>query len=103
MMLGKISESLHSRQDESYLEDLAREIEDVDLPVETSLLTGSPGEEIISSVEKLGLDMLVLGSHGHRGISDVIFGQTVTSVRHAIDIPVLIVRMKEIRPEKPAV
>ena len=103
MMLGKTHESLHSRQDQSYLEDLAREIEDVNLPVETSLMTGSPGEELIASVEQLGLDILVLGSHGHRGISDVIFGQTVTSVRHAIDIPVLIVRMKEIRPEKPVV
>jgi manganese transport protein len=100
MMLGNRSESHHSRQDESYLEELAREIEDVDLPVETCLLAGSPDEELISSVDLLGLDMLVLGSHGHRGIADVIFGQTVSSVRHAIDIPVLVIRMKEILPEK---
>jgi manganese transport protein len=101
MMLGGSSGSLHSRQDELYLEELAREIEDPVLPVETCLLNGNPDEELIASVDLLGLDMLVLGSHGHRGISDVIFGQTVTSVRHAISIPVLIVRMKEIRPEKP--
>ncbi len=103
MVLGNLSESMHSRQDESYLEALAREIEDVDLPVETLLRSGNPDEELVSSVDFLGLDMLVLGSHGHRGISDLVFGQTITSVRHAITIPVLIVRMKEIRPEKPVV
>ncbi len=101
MMLGGSSESLHSRQDELYLEELAREIEDPELEVETCLLNGNPDEELIASVDLLGLDLLVLGSHGHRGLSDVIFGQTVTSVRHAISIPVLVVRMKEIRPEKP--
>jgi manganese transport protein len=36
--------------------------------------------------------MLVMGSHGHRGISDVVYGQTVTGVRHGVTIPVLVVR-----------
>lgn len=39
-----------------------------------------------------GIDMLVMGSHGHRGLDDLVFGQTVSAVRHAIDIPVLVVR-----------
>ena len=49
-------------------------------------------EELIKSVEEAEIDMLVLGSHGHRGIEDLIFGQTVHSVRHAVRIPVLVVR-----------
>jgi len=36
--------------------------------------------------------LLIMGSHGHRGLDDLVFGQTVSAVRHAIDIPVLVVR-----------
>jgi manganese transport protein len=36
--------------------------------------------------------MLIMGSHGHRGLDDLVHGQTVSAVRHAVDIPVLVVR-----------
>jgi manganese transport protein len=53
---------------------------------------GRPVEGLIQSVKENGFDLLVLGSHGHRFMSDIIYGQTVDSVRHAIDIPVFVVR-----------
>jgi manganese transport protein len=89
---GEESQSLHGTEDESYIEDLAREIEEHDLEVDTLLRFGSPAEELIKAVEEAEIDMLVLGSHGHRGLGDIIFGQTVHSVRHAVKIPVLVVR-----------
>ena len=91
-MLGQESWSLHGAEDESYLESLAREIEENDLPVEFLLLHGHPAEAIVGAVEETGIDMLVMGSHGHRGLDDLVFGQTVSAVRHAVDIPVLVVR-----------
>jgi manganese transport protein len=39
--------------------------------------------------------MLVVGAHGHTGIKDLIYGETVDSVRHALKIPVLMVSLKE--------
>jgi manganese transport protein len=101
MVLGENSASLHSREDNAYLEDLAREIEGEELKVETWLGTGNRIDKIVESIQHLGLDMLVLGSHGHKGLGDLIFGQTVDSVRHAISIPVLVVRIPEARMEKP--
>jgi manganese transport protein len=92
LMLGQESWSLHGAEDETYLESLAREIEENDLPVEFLLLHGHPAEAIVSAVSETGIDMLVMGSHGHRGLDDLVFGQTVSSVRHAVDIPVLVVR-----------
>ena len=92
MVLGQESWSLHGAEDQSYLESLAREIEEKDLPVESLLLHGQPADAIIRAVEETGVDMLILGSHGHRGLDDLVFGQTVSAVRHAIDIPVLVVR-----------
>ena len=33
-----------------------------------------------------------MGAHGHQGIKDLIYGQTIEEVRHKLQIPVLIVR-----------
>ena len=38
-----------------------------------------------------GVDLLVMGTHGHTVIKDLLFGTTVESVRHKIDIPLVLV------------
>jgi manganese transport protein len=101
LVYGESTESLHLRQDEAYLEELAREVESPDLPVEIYLRTGNPVQVIITAAKELDLDMLIMGSHGHKGLSDIIFGETVHGVRHALDIPVLLVRVNEAKREKP--
>lgn len=47
-------------------------------------------EEIVKSCETFGADLLVVGSHGHRGLKDFIYGETVNNLRHRVDIPVFI-------------
>lgn len=37
-------------------------------------------------------DLLVMSGHGHQGLKDWIYGETVNKVRHRIDIPLLLVR-----------
>ncbi len=92
MVYGKDSNSLHSRQDNAYLEELTREIEDKDLPVEYMLLFGDPPTELIRYINKNNFDMVVTGSHGHQGVGDWVHGTTVDKLRHGIKIPVFIVR-----------
>jgi len=47
----------------------------------------------ISQIVKIKeLDLLVMGAHGHKGISDLIFGTTVETVRHNVNIPILIIK-----------
>ena len=53
---------------------------------------GSSAREIADITKKNDLEMLVMGAHGHKGLKDLIFGTTVESVRHKINIPVLVVR-----------
>jgi len=62
----------------------------------TSLLGfKNPAKEIVRLVKESAADMLVVGAHGHRGIKDLIYGQTVNTVRHELKIPVLMVTLKE--------
>jgi manganese transport protein len=35
---------------------------------------------------------VIMGAHGHGGLKDVIFGNTINPVRHDLAVPMLIVR-----------
>ena len=48
-------------------------------------------KEIVRIVKENNVDMLVIGAHGHTGIKDWFYGQTIDSVRHELKIPVLVV------------
>ncbi len=49
--------------------------------------------EIVRLTKNANADMLILGSHGHKGLKDIWFGETVNTVRHQLKIPVLIVNL----------
>jgi manganese transport protein len=54
---------------------------------------GDRAKEIVRLVKKAGAEMLVIGAHGHTGIKDIIYGETINTVRHELKIPVLVVSL----------
>ncbi|MEN0056924.1 MAG: Nramp family divalent metal transporter [Mucilaginibacter sp.] len=53
---------------------------------------GSPARSIAKIVNEENIDFIVMGSHGHKALKDLIFGTTVNSVRHRVNVPVLVVK-----------
>jgi len=53
---------------------------------------GSAAAEIAKIVNQERIDFVVMGSHGHKALKDLIFGTTVNSVRHKVNVPVLVVK-----------
>lgn len=51
-------------------------------------------KEIVKFVRENDADLLVVGSHGHTGVKDLIYGETVNTVRHELQIPILMVGIK---------
>jgi len=47
---------------------------------------------LIDLARAQGVDLLVMGGHGHRGLGDMLHGETIQHVRHGLDIPILAVR-----------
>jgi manganese transport protein len=82
----------HTREDEQYLLEIATEVRAAGVAVEIALPHGDPSKELIRFAESHDVDMFVMGSHGHRLIGDLIWGETVDPVRHKVGIPVLVVR-----------
>lgn len=89
--LGEKSDDAESREDLRALEALAREFVGTGASTWVRLGHGDPAREIARIVTEEGADLLITGSHGHRGFSDVVYGSTVSSVRHRVTCPVLTV------------
>ena len=53
---------------------------------------GKPNTVIPQLVADLQADVLIMGTHGHKTLKDLLFGTTVEKVRHAIKIPLLILK-----------
>jgi manganese transport protein len=82
----------HTREDEQYLLEIAEEVRATGVVVEIALSHGDPSRELITYAASHKVDMLVMGSHGHRLIGELLWGQTVDPVRRQVEIPVLVVR-----------
>jgi manganese transport protein len=54
--------------------------------------SSDPKQEIIRFARQLQPDLLVMGAHGHKGLQDLVFGNTINAVRHSLGMPILIVR-----------
>ncbi|PZF74586.1 Nramp family divalent metal transporter [Taibaiella soli] len=49
-------------------------------------------KEIARISKDVNADLLIMGSHGHKGIKDWLLGETIDSVRHILPIPIFIAR-----------
>ena len=93
---GPQTGDLESRHDETYLaglvERLSPELAAQGVPkVEAVLGYGDVPKEIVRLARDAEVDLLVLGGHGHRGLGDLLHGQTIPSVRHGLGVPILAV------------
>ena len=93
--LGAEAGDQETEDDAAYLERLAGQLREKGYAAEASLRFGDAAKELVAAVKEHKIDLLVMGAHGHRGVGDVVYGQTVDSVRHALKIPVLVVRSEE--------
>jgi manganese transport protein len=49
-------------------------------------------KEIARITTEQNANLLVLGAHGHKGLMDYFYGETINEVRHLVKIPVLVVK-----------
>ena len=94
MVYGSDIEDQESAKDKQALENYRKQLEEKGYDVETKIGFGNPRRTIPQMVKEFQADLLVMGAHGHKFLKDLIFGATVDTVRHRVDIPVLVVKEK---------
>jgi len=88
----QLAESEEMKQDRTYLENRMRELVAEGFQCDALLALGEPSYEIIKMAREKDVDLIAMTTHGHRFISDILYGATADKVRHAVDVPVLLVR-----------
>lgn len=66
-----------------------------DLQVVRAIREGSPSVEIVKYAHENDMDMIVLGTHGHTGLTHIILGSVAENVVRKANCPVLTIRPNE--------
>jgi manganese transport protein len=92
-LLGSLSADEETKKDEAHLQAYTNQLTNKGLRVKQELGFRNRIDEIVKIVKNNKADLLVMGAHGHKGITDILYGETVNAVRHKLDIPVLVVKL----------
>ncbi len=90
-ILGTESDDFETRTDQEKLDFYVAHIEQKGFAAESALGFRNRTKEIVRIVKEVNADLLIIGSHGHSGMKDWLYGETINAVRHQLKIPVLIV------------
>jgi manganese transport protein len=87
-----LSDSDEIKEDREYLEKVESRLREQGFRVTKLLSAGEPADEILRAARAEGCDLIAMTTHGHRLLSDLIYGATITKVRHEADIPIFLVK-----------
>ena len=89
----QLADSEEMKEDRAYLEREAGDLRARGLKVETHLALGDPATEILQASTDAACDLIAMTTHGHRFFKDLLYGSTITQVRHLAKMPVLLVNV----------
>ena len=90
----QLAASEEMEQDRLYLEKRSRELTAEGFSCEAVLALGEPSDEIIKLAGEKDVDLVAMTTHGHRFVSDLLYGSTADKVRHQVNVPVLLLKVQ---------
>lgn len=92
-ILGSEADDFETRKDQEKLDTYVAFLKQKGLSAESALGFRNRHKEIPRLVKEAKADLLIIGAHGHSGMKDWLYGETIDAVRHQLKIPVLIVNL----------
>ncbi len=90
---GQHSNDYETQKDAERLASYVKQLQQRGIIAEGHLGFNKRTTEIVRLVNQVQADMLIVGAHRHTGIKDMLYGETVNTVRHELKIPILIVNV----------
>ncbi|MCU0360309.1 MAG: Nramp family divalent metal transporter [Bacteroidia bacterium] len=91
VVYGEETRDLERDEDGAKLIEYQKLLQQVGFLVDIQLGFGDAKKAIPKLVKELNCDTLVMGTHGHRTLKDLLLGSTIDSIRHEIKIPMVLV------------
>jgi nucleotide-binding universal stress UspA family protein len=93
--LLQLQESEEMKEDRRYLAALSAELQSEGYEVKSILALGDPATEIIKLAQSEPIDLIAMTTHGHRLVGDLLHGSTADKVRHQVNVPVLLLKVRK--------
>ena len=77
---------------ENYMEEMLQEFRSVGLTIRSRLVHGKSHELICSVALEENVDLIILSTHGHRGLTHLLMGSTAEMVVRTAPCPVLTIK-----------
>lgn len=90
-VLGSHADDYETRNDQEKLDEYVQYLQGKGFIGVGRLGFSSRNKEIPNLVKETDAELLIIGAHGHSGVKDWLYGETIDAVRHQLKIPVLIV------------
>jgi nucleotide-binding universal stress UspA family protein len=95
--LSTVMASIEARVLEGFREEMDDSIDGMDAIRGVRVIKGDPPLVILEQIEKLGVDLLVIGSHSHGAALDSPLGRTAARLVQLSEVPVYLVPMLQHR------
>ncbi len=93
--IGDMVGDKNANEMEEYLKEFVNKMNKENVKASPIICGGEPEDEIARICKVENLELLIVGSHGHKLLGDIIYGSTVHEVRHKVKIPVLAIPVEE--------
>ncbi len=92
------AEAASARLAQDYLEGIAAGLREQGLPTQTATIEGKPYVEIIRFAEEHEIDLIVMSTRGHSGLSRWLLGSVADRVARGATAPLLLVQSRSDDP-----
>ena len=97
--LGAEAEDRETETDQQRLDKIAVIMKKAGVTTQTRLGAGAPVSQLARMINDLKVELVIVGSHGHSGVSDLIHGSVINDLRHHVQANVMIIPIAQ-RTEK---
>ncbi len=98
--LGAEAEDRETETDQQRLEQLADIMKKSGISTQYRLGAGNPVSQLAGMINELKVELVIVGSHGHSGVSDLIHGSVINDLRHHVQADVMIIPIAQRKKEK---
>jgi len=65
--------------------------------ITTAVVKGDAAEQIIKYIEEQGIDLLIMGTHGRKGLDKVVFGSVAEKLSKTTPVPIMLINPYKVK------
>lgn len=92
--LARVHEQIRERLERFRIQELGAASAEEGLVSKVRVVEGHPADTILREAEKLGAHLIVMGTHGRRGVGELMLGSVAHKVLQQSKVPVLVAPLR---------